>query len=116
MSGIYNKEKLPTYFPEFKEVRVLFVGAGAVGSEAAEASCKMGVGHITEDDMDDYDESNFSTSSCLIRYPDDLNRNKAKVVSDRLKPIMVDGANSNYICGEISLLGPRALVNYDYIR
>lgn len=115
MSGIFNKEKLMTYFQEFIHKKVLVVGTGAVGSRVGELLFQTGTGHVTFIDLDNYDESNFSKSSGIIRYPEDIDVNKAKAMSNRISVLLEEGAQTNYLCASITDIGPEALAAFDFI-
>ena len=68
-----------------KEASVLIVGVGGVGSYAAEAVARAGVGNITVMDGDSVQPSNLNRQ--LVALTSTLGRNKAEVMADRIKDI-----------------------------
>lgn len=111
---IYNALKLSEYRPLFHAVRVLIIGAGAVGSYLAEFCAKMGLSP-DEVDFDRFTLENAAKHSCLVRTPDDAGRNKAECVADRVQPLLDEGCTSNGIDGDLCLLGPEAFTDYKYV-
>lgn len=65
--------------------KVLIVGVGGVGSYAAEAVGRAGVGHITLMDGDSVQPSNLNRQ--LVALTSTLGRNKAEVMAERIKDI-----------------------------
>lgn len=65
--------------------KVLIVGIGGVGSYAAEAIARAGVGHITLMDGDSVQPSNLNRQ--LVALTSTLGRNKAEVMAERIKDI-----------------------------
>ena len=64
---------------------VLIVGVGGVGSYAAEAIARAGVGRITIMDGDSVQPSNLNRQ--LVALTSTLGRNKAKVMAERIRDI-----------------------------
>ena len=112
---IYNPLKLSEYRPMFHVIRVLVIGAGAVGTHLMEFFAKMGLSQIDTIDMDSFTLENAAKHSCLVRTPEDAGRNKAECVSERIRPILDEGCSSNGIEGELCLLGPEAFADYNYV-
>ena len=111
---IYNALKLSEYRPLFHALRVLVIGAGAVGTHLLEFFAKMGLSPDTLD-FDSFTLENAAKHSCLIRTPDDAGRNKAQCTSERVQPLLDDGCSSNGINGDLCKLGPEAFSDYDYV-
>ena len=114
MSEIYNVLKLSQYRALFPKLRVLVVGAGAVGTYAMELLSKLGVSPDALD-FDRFTLENAAKHSCLVRTPDDVGRNKAECTSERVQPLLDDGCSSNGIDGDLCKLGPEAFADYDYV-
>lgn len=111
----FNKEKLTDISP-YKDIRVLNVGCGAVGSYAVEYLSKMGIGDtITLCDLDDYHKDNGAKTSCLVRFPEDNERPKSIALAERAGEICVDSCKVNYINGSVENLGPLFFAQYDYV-
>lgn len=68
-----------------KESSVLIVGVGGVGSYAAEAIARAGVGKITLMDGDTVQPSNLNRQ--LVALTSTLGRNKAEVMAERIRDI-----------------------------
>ena len=68
-----------------KDSSVLIVGVGGVGSYAAEAVARAGVGRITLMDGDIVQPSNLNRQ--LVALTSTLGRNKAEVMADRIRDI-----------------------------
>ena len=68
-----------------KESSVLIVGIGGVGSYAAEAVARAGVGSITLMDGDIVQPSNLNRQ--LVALTSTLGRNKAEVIAERIRDI-----------------------------
>lgn len=110
----YNASKLSEDRPLFHNLRVLVIGAGAVGTHLMEFLAKMG----TSPDAMDFDHftlENAAKHSCLVRTPDDAGRNKAECASARVQPLLDDGCVSNGIDGDLCKLGPEAFSDYAYV-
>ena len=71
-----------------KASSVLIVGVGGVGSYAAEAVARAGVGIITIMDGDSVQPSNLNRQ--LVALTSTLGRNKAEVMADRIRDINPD--------------------------
>lgn len=112
--NIYNALKLSEYRPLFHGLRVLVVGAGAVGTHLMEFFAKMGLSPDAID-FDFFSLENAAKHSCLVRTPDDVGRNKAECTSERVKPILDEGCTTNGINGDLCKLGPEAFAYYDYV-
>lgn len=76
---LYNPLKLSAYRPLFGGKRVLICGAGAVGSNVAEALVKMGCS-LDLLDFDNFTLENAAKHSCLVRTPEDVGQNKARAL------------------------------------
>ncbi len=111
---VYNTLKLSEYRPLFHNLRVLIVGAGAVGTHLMEKFAKMGLSPDAID-FDFFTLENAAKHGCLVRTPDDAGRNKAECTSDRVQPLLDDGCSSNGIDGDLCKLGPEAFSDYDYV-
>ena len=68
-----------------KAAKVLIIGNGGVGSYAAEAVARSGIGHITVMDGDTVQPSNLNRQ--LVALTSTLGRNKAEVMAERIKDI-----------------------------
>lgn len=115
MDGMYNMLKLPEHTARFKEIRCALYGGGAVGSYLAEALAKMGVGFLTIYDYDKYSLENGAKSSSIIRMPEDVGRNKAVALAERVQAIMVPGGQAVGIDANLCSFGPRSLTEYDFV-
>lgn len=111
---VYNALKLSEYRPLFHALRVLIIGAGAVGTHLMEKFAKMGLSPDVMD-FDFFTLENAAKHSCLVRTPEDAGRNKAECSSDRVQPLLDDGCSSNGIDGDLCKLGPEAFSDYDYV-
>ena len=111
---VYNALKLSEYRPLFHALRVLIIGAGAVGTHLMEKFAKMGLSPDAMD-FDFFTLENAAKHSCLVRTPEDAGRNKAECSSDRVQPLLDDGCSSNGIDGDLCKLGPEAFSDYDYV-
>jgi len=111
---IYNALKLSEYRPLFHSIRVLVIGAGAVGTYAMEYFAKMGLSPDAID-FDCFTLENAAKHSGLIRTPEDVGRNKAECVSKRVQPLLDEGCSSNGIDGDVCKLGPEAFADYKYV-
>ena len=111
---IYNSLKLSEYREWFHAMRVLVIGAGAVGSHLMEKLAKMGLSPDALD-FDYFTLENAAKHSCLVRTPEDSGRNKAVCVADRVKPLLDEGCSSNGIDADLCKLGPEALAGFKYV-
>ena len=114
MKGIYNPKKLTTDRERFHKIRVLNIGAGAVGSAAVEHEAKLCLSLDVIDD-DRFEPDNAAKRSCLVRTPEDDGSNKALCLGRRVQPLLDDGCTANGIDANLRLLGPEALADYDVI-
>lgn len=114
MRSIYNDIKLSKYRPLFRSKRVLVVGSGAVGTHLMEKLIKMGVSADTID-FDHFTLENAAKHSCLVRTPEDVDKNKAVCTSERVQPLLEEGCTSNGIDADVCMLGPEAFSDYDYV-
>ena len=71
-----------------RNASVIVIGNGGVGSYAAEACARAGIGHLTFMDGDAVAESNLNRQ--LIALNSTLGRNKAEVMAERAKDISPD--------------------------
>ena len=110
--AVFNPLKLSEHLQLFIKQKVLVIGAGAVGSYTCEFLAKLGCGEIHVIDFDTLSAENVVKASSLCRMPEDIGRNKAVCVAERLPVLMQEGGIANGINGEISLLGPEALAQY----
>lgn len=111
---VYNALKLSEYRSLFLTLRVLIIGAGAVGTHLMEKFAKMGLSPDAMD-FDFFTLENAAKHSCLVRTPEDAGRNKAECSSDRVQPLLDDGCSSNGIDGDLCKLGPEAFSDYHYV-
>lgn len=111
---VYNTLKLSKYRSLFHALCVLIVGAGSVGTHLMEKFAKMGLSPEAMD-FDFFTLENAAKHSCLVRTPEDVGRNKAECVSDRVQPLLDDGCFANGINGDLCKLGPEAFSDYDYV-
>ncbi len=79
--GGENAEKL-------ERARVALFGIGGVGSYAAEALTRAGIGHLTFVDGDTVEESNINRQ--IVALHSTLGRNKAEVMAERARDINPD--------------------------
>src|SRR5687768_3210933 len=84
---------------------VLVVGAGSVGSYAAELLTRSGIGRLIVVDSDDVEASNLSRS---VYKSQDVGRPKLEALADRLKDINPSLQIVQHRC-RFEDLGPRAL-------
>lgn len=68
-----------------RAAHIAVVGCGAVGSFAAEALARVGIGHITLIDGDRVESSNINRQLCALHST--LGKNKAHILSDRIHDI-----------------------------
>lgn len=115
MSETFNSDKLPDYFRDFVGKKVAIVGTGAVGSYLTESSIKMEIGQLYLFDMDSFAADNTAKHSCLLRYPEDVGKNKARALADRAKAIMVEEGNVVGIDANITFFGPMAFSEMDVV-
>lgn len=113
-NNIYNALKLSEYRPLFNALKVLVIGAGAVGTHLMEFFAKMGLSPDAID-FDSFTLENAAKHSCLIRTPEDVGRNKAECSSNRVHPLLDDGCMSNGINSDLCKLGPEAFSDYKYV-
>lgn len=73
---------------KLKEAKVLIVGVGGVGSYAAEAISRAGVGTVTVMDGDQVAASNLNRQ--LVALASTIGKNKALVMAERIKDINPD--------------------------
>ena len=110
----FNMDKLPDYIETFKDKSVAVVGAGAVGSYQIEMLAKMGVSRIYTFDFDPFEAENIVKSSCLYRLPEDVGRNKAVAIAERVK--MINGSKDIHgINADITCFGPMAFAGFDIV-
>lgn len=70
---------------KLRAARVIVIGCGGVGSYAAEACTRAGIGHLTFMDGDTVAQSNLNRQ--LVALTSTLGRNKAEVMAARAKDI-----------------------------
>ena len=87
--AVYNPLKLSEYRPLFHGLRVLVIGAGAVGTHLMEKFAKMGLSPDALD-FDRFTLENAAKHGCLVRTPEDAGRNKAECASARVQPLLDD--------------------------
>lgn len=80
-------QRLEVHLPQRIEHRVLVVGAGSVGSNAAEMLVRSGVRRLTVVDFDTVEPANLSRT---VYTGDDLGRPKTDALRDRLSAIAPD--------------------------
>lgn len=64
---------------------IMIFGVGGVGSYAAEAIARSGIGHITVVDFDTVNETNINRQLCALHST--IGKNKVSVISERLRDI-----------------------------
>lgn len=111
---LYNPLKLSAYRPLFGGKRVLICGAGAVGSNVAEALVKMGCS-LDLLDFDKFTLENAAKHSCLVRTPEDVGQNKARCVARRVQPFLEEGCTANGVDTDLCRIGPEVLADYDVV-
>ena len=114
MDKLYNPLKLSEYRPLFQNKRILIIGAGAVGSYLAENCVKIG-SSVTCVDFDTWTLENAAKHSGLIRTPEDVGKNKAISLAERLQPLLEYGCTAKGIDTDVCMLGPEAIAQYDVI-
>ena len=112
--AIYNARKLSEYRPLFHNRHVLVIGAGAVGTYIMEYLAKLGVSPDVVD-FDVFTAENAAKHSGLIRTPEDVGRNKAVCVAERVKPLLDEGCSANGIDSDLCKLGPEAFSDYNAV-
>lgn len=115
MSNLYNPLKLSEHREKFGSLHLLVVGAGAVGTTFCECACKMGIGQVVILDPDSFTLENAAKHGCIVRTPEDVGKNKALTVAERMKPLLDDGCTAHGIAGELRALGPRVLAQFDVV-
>lgn len=115
MKGMYDPLKLSERMHLFADMRACIIGAGAVGTYVAEFLTKLGVKYITLLDFDEFTLQNAAKHSCLIRTPEDVDKNKALATAARIAPLMIEGGAANGISGSVTQFGPMAFAGYDVV-
>ena len=70
---------------KLRAARVIVIGCGGVGSYAAEACTRAGIGHLTFMDGDTVAQSNLNRQ--LVALTSTIGRNKAEVMAERARDI-----------------------------
>ena len=70
---------------KLRSARVIVIGCGGVGSYAAEACTRAGIGHLTFMDGDTVAQSNLNRQ--LVALTSTIGRNKAEVMAERARDI-----------------------------
>lgn len=97
-----------------KKCRVILFGVGGVGSFAAEALCRAGVGHIALVDGDTVAESNLNRQ--LVALTSTLGQPKAEVMKSRMLDINPDvDVHALNLFYDASTAGQIDLSSYDYV-
>ena len=95
-----------------RAARVIVIGCGGVGSYAAEACTRAGIGHLTFMDGDVVAESNLNRQ--LVALTSTLGRNKANVIAERAREI--DSQTDVTALGRFYRTGDQLdLTQYDWI-
>ena len=115
MTDIFNTLKLPVYLKRFRGKKVMIIGGGAVGSYLAEFLAKEGFGVIVIVDFDKFEYENAAKHSGIVRTPDDVGKNKAICVAERIRPLMIQGGISSGIDGDVAFFGPEAYEQFDIV-
>ncbi|WP_373219025.1 ThiF family adenylyltransferase [Ruminococcus sp. 5_1_39BFAA] len=115
MADIFNALKLPVYLKRFRGKKVMIIGGGAVGSYLAEFLAKEGFGTIAVVDFDKFEYENAAKHSGIVRTPEDVGKNKAVCVAERIRPLMIEGGISVGIDGDIAFMGPEAYAEFDIV-
>ena len=113
-NGIFNKDKLPDYIPILGDKKIAIIGCGAVGSFVAEALVKSGFRKLTLIDMDRLEEDNYAKCSGLYRFPEDVGKNKAVILAERLNELLQEA----WVVGfdeSVTRFGPKSLEGFDVI-
>lgn len=111
--GLFNMDKLPSYTSDFESVKIVDIGAGAVGSHVVEKALDMKISDIEIIDFDKLEEENLSKSSKLYR-KEDIGKNKANALALRANEFI--GKNTVHgIDASIAMFGPMAFAGYDAI-
>lgn len=111
--GLFNMDKLPSYTRDFEDVKIVDVGAGAVGSHVVEKALDMKISDIEIIDFDKLEDENLSKSSKLYR-KEDIGKNKANALAYRANELI--GKNTVHgIDASITMFGPMAFAGYDAI-
>lgn len=113
--NMYNEKKLTPIFETMKPLKVLQLGAGAIGSFICEALTRNGVGYLAIVDKDYFEEDNLPKSSFVVQYPEDINISKAHALANRLSVFAKDGCTIKGFNMDIKKLGPMAFSEFDYI-
>lgn len=113
--SIFDETKLPKYNTvDFRGKVIADLGAGAVGSHIVENAITSGIINVYAMDFDQLEYGNYSKSSLLYRYPEDVGRSKANALADGANRLLgeetVHGINAN-----ITMFGPMAFVGMDAI-
>lgn len=105
---------------KLKEAKVLIVGVGGVGSYAAEAISRAGVGTVTVMDGDQVAASNLNRQ--LVALASTIGKNKALVMAERIKdinPECIATAIPEFYRPELQAVGSASaepdLASYDWI-
>lgn len=111
---IFNMEKLPEYFNDFIDKKVVIAGVGAVGSHLADFLIRMKVFHLTLIDFDRFEKQNSSKCSSVYKPNEDSGKNKASALADDLNEhYEIDTVHG--IDASITCFGPMAFANYDVV-
>lgn len=96
----YSRHRMVEWFDQdlVSSLKVIVVGAGAIGNEVLKNLALLGVGHITIIDMDHIEIHNL-TRSVLFR-EDDIGASKAVVAAQRIKEINGD-VEVDFIIGRL---------------
>ncbi len=94
------------------EAKVLIMGVGGVGSYAAEAIARAGIGTITVMDGDEVAESNMNRQ--LVALSSTVGRPKAEVAAERLRDINPD-AEVRAVCAFYKSENDIDVTAYDYV-
>src|SRR5947208_2010181 len=113
--GRYSRHRLVEWFDQDKiaAMRVLVVGAGAIGNEVLKNLALLGIRQLSIIDLDRIEIHNL-TRSVLFR-ESDVGRSKAEVAAMRVNDLLPE-ATVNVIEGPLeTMLRPSLLAKYDVV-
>ena len=97
---------------KLRSARVIVIGCGGVGSYAAEACTRAGIGHLTFMDGDAVAQSNLNRQ--LVALTSTIGRNKAEVMAERARDI--DPETDVAVLGRFYRTGDELdLTQYDWV-
>lgn len=115
MDKLFNEKKLMPSNQTMKGKKIAVFGAGAIGSMVAEKLVRGSAGYIALFDLDRYEANNIPKSSFAIRYPEDIGKAKATALEERLNAVCDTGCTVKGFNVDIKMVGPLALLGFDYV-